>query len=222
MNTAALHHIEDHPDVKPLLDKEREIEAKIYRLRHDAAASITHAGTIDHAVDACLTDRPFEVETPAIAQTRKHDLERVLVAALSKLRGQIAEAKQKAKAAIGAELKLPEQARAFRARIAELAVDLNACLVSAGRFNEAMRFHGVDAPEAWPGDHANLFRTLAAHVLAIDDLDSVVSPGDRARLEVEAGRRSEPPPAWMMARHSAPVQPHNPIATEGYGELLVG
>lgn len=196
-----LPSIDAHRLVAPLVQRETEIQSELHHLRQPAPAGLSPSEALADAAKQFLAGGDGRVTTAAEIEAERQARIRLLETALRELRTRLTDARSAARRGLIVEHKLAERSAGHRHRVFDLARQLRAALAEAGEY--AVDLHLAElwqSNELWPGADDNLRRALAAHLLRLADAGATLHPSERIRLEVETGRRTEPP---LVARPKA-------------------
>lgn len=189
-----LPSIDAHRLVAPLLTREGEIQSELYALRQPAPAGPTASEGLIDAAKRFLAGGDGAVTTAAQTEAARQGRVKLLEVALRELRAQMTEARSTARRELIAEHRLVERSAEHRYRVFDLTRQLHRALTEAGELAADLHLAELwQGSELWPGQSDGLRLALAAHLLRLADAGEVLHPAERIKLEVETGRRSEPP-----------------------------
>lgn len=201
LELSQITHIDSHPLVAPLLEKERVIEADIRLCRE--ARNQPAVQDMDAAIESYMATGEASIQTVEAIHAGQRDRLMVLEGALQHVRGQLVEARCAARREIAERLDLKRHAAKSREEIFTLALELHGKLMAAQQIADEIVFAQVSIDSGcWHGSRLNARYALAHLLLELGESGCALPRDTKATLEEETGRRAVapiiPPPQRPM------------------------
>lgn len=197
-----LPHIDSHPRIKQLLDREAELRAQRHAARIPAPPPSARE-LLDSEARRLLGDDP-PTRAPAADPA-------TLDAALRELDARIRAARTQARAELLDAHHILDRAAASRQAVADAAVTLLERLQNAEEFALAMAFAELDTPATWPGSRRGLRDSLASFTLSLAEAGATVATA--LDLPVLAGVKAPDLADWECSKH-VPAVPQQVVDYE--------